>query len=153
MDKTTPRAHRGTPGASTPEYVAFLRGINVGGHTPVRMEKLKQAFESLRFTDVRTVLASGNVIFQAPSTRAAALEGEIENGLERLLGKKIGVLVRSVDSLQRLAASQPLTGVDVTPNTRLYVTFLPEKTTATKRIPALSRGGDIRMLRISPCEV
>lgn len=47
-------------------YVAFLRGINVGGHAVIRMSELQRAFEGLGFENVRTVLASGNVIFDPP---------------------------------------------------------------------------------------
>ncbi|HYQ86023.1 MAG TPA: DUF1697 domain-containing protein, partial [Bacteroidota bacterium] len=48
------------------QYAAFLRGINVGGHKPVRMSDLEKAFGQLGFRNVKTVLASGNVLFEAP---------------------------------------------------------------------------------------
>ena len=49
-----------------PRYIAFLRAINIGGHT-VKMDDLRQLFESLQFTSVETFIASGNVIFKAGS--------------------------------------------------------------------------------------
>ncbi len=130
------------------EYVAFLRGINVGGHMLVPMERLKQAFESLRFTNVQTVLASGNVLFQAPPTAVGTLGKRIEKTLETRLGKKIGVLVRSLDRLQRLAASEPFRDADVSPETRLYVTFLPEGQKATRSTSKSPDG--FRILLVTP---
>ena len=57
-------------------YVAFLGGINVGGHR-VTMDRLRAEFEALGFTDVRTFIASGNVLFEATGSRAS-LEPKIE---------------------------------------------------------------------------
>ena len=58
-------------------YLAFLRAINVGGHT-VKMDALRHIFESLGFTSVETFIASGNVIFEAGQQDPAALEKAIE---------------------------------------------------------------------------
>ena len=51
------------------KYAAFLRGINVGGHTIIKMGELRKVFESLGFWNVKTVLASGNVLFEAPERK------------------------------------------------------------------------------------
>ena len=74
-------------------YAAFLRGINVGGHKTVPMEKLKKAFEALRFKNVQTLLASGNVVFETQALSTAALEQMIEEKLKKIFGHEIGVLV------------------------------------------------------------
>ena len=58
-------------------YVAFLRAINIGGHT-VKMDDLRQLFESLQFTGVETFIASGNVVFEAGSDNPQELEKLIE---------------------------------------------------------------------------
>ena len=60
-------------------YVAFLRAINVGGHV-VKMDRLRRIFESMRFRNVETFIASGNVIFEAAGN-ADVLERRIEKGL------------------------------------------------------------------------
>jgi len=109
------------------KYVAFLRGINVGGHKAIKMEKLKKAFETLGLENVKTLLASGNVLFEAPSASASTLTKKIENKLEAAFGHEIGVLIRKIEELQRLAEVDPFAGIKVTPQTRLYVTFLSEK--------------------------
>lgn len=60
-----------------PRYIALLRGINVGGHR-VKMDRLRTLFEALRFSDVSTFIAGGNVSFRTPSGEAAKIEKKIE---------------------------------------------------------------------------
>lgn len=152
MGRKTGRGPR-TTGLTMGEYAAFLRGINVGGHAVVPMEKLKRVFESLRFKNVRTLLASGNVVFQAPAAPAPALEKKIEEALKDVLGREIGVIVRSAEALQRLAASRLLKGINVTPQTRIYVTFLKEKPEKKPPLPRKSPEGHLQILRATPGEV
>jgi uncharacterized protein (DUF1697 family) len=136
---------------SKSEYAAFLRGINVGGNTLVPMERLRRTFETLQFTNVRTVLASGNVLFEAPAMPVATMEKKIEKALETRLGKNIAVFVRTLDSLQRLAASGPFKEARVAPETRLYVTFLRGRP-VKQQVRSNSPGG-LRILHVSPGEV
>jgi uncharacterized protein (DUF1697 family) len=136
-----------------PDFAAFLRGINVGGHNPVPMQELKKAFESLRFKNVRTVLASGNVLFNAPGAGGAPLERKIEEKLAKTFGRDIGVLVRTVEYLQRLTEAQPFKGTAVTPQTRFYVTFLSEMPGEALRVPFTSPRGNFTILRASGREV
>jgi uncharacterized protein (DUF1697 family) len=110
-----------------PRYAAFLRGINVGGHHNVSMEELAKTFSSLGFLNVRTVLASGNVLFETPRSGVATLERAIAKALAATFGFEIDVLLRSIKDLEKLVASAPFRGVRVTSQTRLYVTFLAEK--------------------------
>lgn len=116
------------------KYVALLRGVNVGGVT-VKMDKLKKTLEELGFANVKTLLASGNVLFSAPSVSESMLVNKIEKKLAATFGREIGVLVRRVEQLQRLAESKPFAGIKVTPQTRLYVTFLSEKNKSSLKIP------------------
>jgi uncharacterized protein (DUF1697 family) len=135
------------------DYVAFLRGINVGGHRPVPMQGLKKAFESLQFKNVRTLLASGNVLFEAPRADTVAREMKIEVQLMKTFRHEIGVFIRTMEDLQRLSASRPFSGIPVTPQTRLYVTFLSEKLGKDLQIPYESPGGNFKILRASEREV
>ena len=66
LENRFPVIRNGGSNPSPSAIIAFLRGINVGGHKKVPMAALKKAFEAMGFRDVRTVLASGNVIFEAP---------------------------------------------------------------------------------------
>lgn len=117
------------------KYIAFLRGINVGGHKKVKMEELKKTFEALGFENVKTLLASGNVIFSAPPENESTLVQKIEKKLETAFGHEIGVLIRKIETLQKLAEANPFAGIEVTPQTRLYVTFLAEKSSSSLKIP------------------
>lgn len=108
------------------KYVAFLRGINVGGNNPIKMDSLKKTFVSMGFTDVRTILASGNVLFDTNKKNFVSLTAEIEKKLDATFGKHIGVLLRTIESLHALASADPFKNISVTPQTRLYVTFLPD---------------------------
>jgi uncharacterized protein (DUF1697 family) len=134
------------------KYVAFLRGINVGGVT-VKMDKLKETFEALGFKNVKTLLASGNVLFAAPSASESTLVNKIEKKLETAFKREIGVLIREIEELQRLAGTEPFEGVKVTPQTRLYVTFLTEKNKSSLKIPYESPDKNFRIIRAAGREV
>ncbi len=130
-------------------YVAFLRGINVGGHKLVSMKRLAQAFESLGFKNVRTLLASGNVLFNAPPQNRARLTSRIEVQLKKTLGHEICVILRTRDDLEALADSNPFRRIRVTPLTRLFVTFLSEKPRTRLKIPYTSPDKSFRILRLT----
>jgi uncharacterized protein (DUF1697 family) len=87
-------------------YIAFLRAINVGGHV-VKMTDLRDMFESLRFGGIETFIASGNVIFDAPSSDAGALEHQIEQRLARSLGYEVSTFLRTPAELAAAAAATP----------------------------------------------
>ena len=135
-------------------YAAFLRGINVGGHRAMSMKPLARAFESLGFKEVRTLLASGNVLFSAPpASRRVSLVRKIEEKLEETFGSEISVILRSVEELQTLVDLDPFQRIRVTPRTRLFVTFLPEKPRTRLKIPYLSPDKSFRILRLTDGEV
>ncbi len=107
-------------------YVAFVRGINVGGKT-VKMAELKKMFESLGFGEVSTYKASGNVIFDSDES-VPAVTKKIEGGLHKLIGSETRVVVRGMDELKEMVAGEPFRGVKAGAGTRLCVTFLPHGT-------------------------
>jgi uncharacterized protein (DUF1697 family) len=81
---------------------AFLRAINVGGHT-VTMANLQRIFEGLGLDDVGTFIASGNVIFTSPSKTLSALERKIEDGLQKSLGYEVKTFLRTAPDLVAVA--------------------------------------------------
>jgi uncharacterized protein (DUF1697 family) len=105
-------------------HVAFLRGINVGGRQIVKMDALRGVFETLGFLDVRTILASGNVLFEADRASEGSLARKIEAALSTAFGLDLKVLIRTREELQRLADARPFAGVRMTPDVRTFVTFL-----------------------------
>ena len=135
-------------------YIAFLRGINVGGHKPVKMEELGKAFAALGFQNIKTLLASGNVLFEAAKPEAVdALAKKIEDELNRAFGHKTGVLLRSLKEIQDLARLDPFKKIKVTPQTRLYVTFLSQKPKKALKAPYEPSGKDFKILRVSNHDV
>ncbi len=134
-------------------YAAFLRGINVGGHNSIPMPKLKSAFESLRFRNVRTILASGNVVFETGMSDTTVLEKRIERHLKKTFERDISVLVRSLEKLRRLSESEAFKGIAMTPQTRLYVTFLSERLKRDLKIPRGSDTKPFEIVRVSEREV
>lgn len=106
-----------------PRHVAFLRGINVGGHR-VKMEELCRLFGGLGFLDVSTFIASGNVVFESPSEDGADLEREIAGHLEQELGYEVATFIRSFTELEAITTLEPFGVVD--PDHSLYVALLHE---------------------------
>jgi len=104
-------------------YIAFLRAINVGGHN-VKMDHLRALFEELGFSNVETFIASGNVLFDSPSTDAAALEERIEQHLKEALGYAVTTFLRTPDELAAVVAHQPFPAADPAAEHALTVTFL-----------------------------
>ena len=85
-----------------PQYAAFLRAVNVGKRL-VKMETLRTAFDQMGFSNVQTVIASGNVVFETPQKRVSRIEQAIENGLEDALGFDVTTFVRTGPELRELA--------------------------------------------------
>jgi uncharacterized protein (DUF1697 family) len=110
-----------------PRRVAFLRAVNVGGHT-IRMADLRAAFGALGFEAVATFIASGNVLFDSGGADDEKLERVIERGLEAEFGYPIETFVRSMDELAAIAALDPFaaTGGE---GWSTYVAFLGRRPT------------------------
>jgi uncharacterized protein (DUF1697 family) len=100
------RENRLAKKSATRRYIAFLRGINVGGHR-VKMDHLADLFAALKFTNVSTFIASGNVIFESPSKDTALIENKIEKHLEQALGFPADTFVRTPAELATAIATCP----------------------------------------------
>ncbi len=103
--------------------VAFLRGINVGGHHTVPMAVLREEMTAMGFGSVRTLLNSGNVIFESDETNLPALEQRLETRLQAAFGFPIPVLIRTIDTLQALVDADPFAGIQMHADIRLYITL------------------------------
>jgi uncharacterized protein (DUF1697 family) len=135
-----------------PRYFAFLRAINVGGHV-VKMDRLRQIFESLGFSGVETFIASGNVIFQSTSKSVKTLEKRIETGLREPLGYTVNTFIRTETDLVDIANYQPFSQSDIDAAVALNIVFLgdtPDEE-STQRTIALST--DIDVLRVHGREI
>ncbi len=107
-------------------YIAFLRAINVGGHT-VKMDRLRELFEALGLTHVETFIASGNVLFDASSKNTQALEKKIEKHLADALGYEVATFIRTADEVVAVSKYEPFEPEPETNKAMLYVAFLKEQ--------------------------
>jgi uncharacterized protein (DUF1697 family) len=89
------------------KYVAFLRAINVGGTKIIKMEDLKKMFESFDLANVQTYIATGNVIFEIKETQN--LDSKLENQLEKVLGYKVEIFLRTMEEVTEIANKPPFT--------------------------------------------
>lgn len=105
-------------------YLAFLKAINVGGHT-IKMEYLKKLFEKMGFQNVETFIASGNVVFEARSKTVDAIKKKIETELEKSLGYKVATFIRTTKELKEISEYKPFCEIDLdNKQNYLYIGFL-----------------------------
>lgn len=123
-----------------PRYAAFLRGVMP---TNAKMPDLKQAFEGAGFTDVSTLLSSGNLVFTASSASEAALQRKAEVAMTRQLGRSFLTIVRPVDALREMLASDPYRAFGLPADAKRIVTFLRERPASKLALPVELDGARI----------
>jgi uncharacterized protein (DUF1697 family) len=89
-----------------PTYIALLRAVNVGGTGKLPMPELRAMCEAIGFTNVRTYIASGNVVFES-RLAAASVKKQLEQRLEDYAGKPVGVLLRNAKEMAAVLADNP----------------------------------------------
>lgn len=110
-------------------YIAFLRGINLGKRR-IKMDILRGLFEEMKFTDVETFIASGNVIFTCKIADSKKLETQIETHLKKFLGYEVHTFLRTREKVRAIAALKPFPTSDLDhPENTLHVGFLKEALT------------------------
>ena len=129
------------------KYVAFLRGINVGGHHKLPMAELKLQMGQLKFDHVETLLNSGNILFDAHTDTLANIEKKISENLEKTFGFAVPTLVRNVDLIYELLNEDPFKEVELTKDIRLYVSFLRKATDPHRQLPWISDDGSFKIIR------
>src|SRR5579864_7011350 len=87
-------------------YAALLRAVNVGGTGKLPMSELRAMCESVGFSNVRTYIASGNVVFESKLPEGS-VKAKLERCLEKYAGKPVGVLVRTGAELAAVLAGNP----------------------------------------------
>jgi uncharacterized protein (DUF1697 family) len=125
-----------------PTYFALLRGVNVGRNM-LKMERLRELWSELGFTNVRTYVQSGNVVFEAagaPSQWLASVERKLV-GESRL---PVRVLVRTQEQMGRIIGGNPFLPDKAIDRSKLHVTFLNNAPTrdAVVKLKGVDSGGD-----------
>jgi uncharacterized protein (DUF1697 family) len=103
--------------------VGLLRGINLGAKRRIAMADLRALLTELGYEDVRTVLASGNVIFTGPKAKARE---KLEQAIAERFGFQVDVVLRTMAELHAVVADEPF-GEEIENDTRYFVVFLPTK--------------------------
>jgi uncharacterized protein (DUF1697 family) len=127
-----------------PRYAAFLRGVMP---TNCKMPALKAAFEAAGFTEVKTVLGSGNVVFDARSASEEKLQQKAEAAMHENLGRVFLPIVRPVEQLQKILATDPYKPFKVSPKAKRIVTFLRGRPHANITLPVELHGARILAMK------
>ena len=135
-------------------YVAFLRGMNLGGRR-IKNEELRRHVEEMGFEEVATFRASGNVIFTTPKREAEGrLAQRVEDELGERLGYEVPVFLRSVEEVVAIAAREPFDARAVEKSKgKLQVSFLTKKPGAAAKKKALAFATDDDLLAIEGREL
>ena len=123
-----------------PRYVAFLRGVSPMN---ARMPELKACFVAAGFSDVRTLLSSGNVVFNARASSLAALERRAEMAMQAGLGRSFDTFVRSAGFLQQLVESEPFAEFLLPASAKQVITFLRRPLELPLKLPIERDGASI----------
>jgi uncharacterized protein (DUF1697 family) len=124
-------------------YAAFLRGVSPMN---AKMAELKRCFEDAGFTDVKTLLSSGNVVFSARAASPAALEKKAEAAMTARLGRPFMTFVRPVQDLGALLASAPYAKFRLPAGAKRVVTFFREVPEPKPKLPVELDGAKILAL-------
>ncbi|MFE4896820.1 DUF1697 domain-containing protein [Peribacillus butanolivorans] len=87
-------------------YIAFLRGINVGGHNKIKMQELRNLLTNMGLDKVNTYIQSGNIVFQSDEN-AEQLQHQIEQEIRNYFGFSVTVILRTVTELEQIINNCP----------------------------------------------
>jgi uncharacterized protein (DUF1697 family) len=127
-----------------PRYAAFLRAV-----TPMnaKMPELKRCFEDAGFTEVRTLLSSGNVVFSARAASITALERKAEAAMKQRLGHSFMTLVRPLEALRQILEGDPYRSFPISQQAKRVVTFLRAAPPSKIALPVERDGARILCLK------
>ena len=132
--------------ATSSEHVVLLRAVNVGGTAKLPMAELRRLLEGVGCADVRTYVQSGNAVVRAPARLADALPTRLGDAIERALGFRPAVIVRSAQAWRDIAAAHPFEAEGVEPKL-LHVAFLDAAPAAGRALDPARSPGDRALVR------
>ena len=125
--------------------MAFLGGINVGGHNLLKMEDLCKRFVALGYSDVSSYKQSGNIIFETPEVDLSAIGKGIQGELFDLVGRDVKVFLRTMSQIKEIVRQDPFKEV-MARTTKLYVTFLSDEPSRRPKVPLRSSGNTVEII-------
>ena len=128
-------------------YVAFLRGVNVGGHTMVKTSDICKGLVSIGFDHVKGYKQSGNIIFETNDEGVDRIAGEVRKVIHGLIGKDVDVFLRTMDQIREMVRLDPFTDVKAG-DVKFYVTFFRVEPSHALSLPFRSPEGDAEIILI-----
>ncbi|MGA9627026.1 MAG: DUF1697 domain-containing protein [Bryobacteraceae bacterium] len=116
-----------------PAAISLLRGVNVGGHNKIKMEELRELYESLGLRHARTYVQSGNVVFHTDARDFTRLSKRIADAIEHRFAFRPGVILRTAADLRAVIAANPFASRREVAPSRLLVQFLASEPPADAR--------------------
>ncbi|MDD4002374.1 MAG: DUF1697 domain-containing protein [Bacteroidales bacterium] len=108
-------------------YISILRGINVSGHKIIKMEALRTSYENMGFSNVKTYVQSGNVIFSYDDIEINKLEEQIFQQIKKDFGFDVPVIVMSIEKIEEIIKNNPFLKDKSKEESFMHVTFLASK--------------------------
>lgn len=133
----------------TPLWFAFLRGINLGKRQ-VKMGELRDCLEAAGFTDIKTVVASGNVRLRAEGT-GEAIKAALEKAIAARFGFAVGVVLRSEAEMVAMMEHHPFGGIDPEADATCHVLMFDRPLPQPIALEGLP--GHTEIVRIDPREI
>ncbi|MFN8672150.1 MAG: DUF1697 domain-containing protein [Candidatus Sericytochromatia bacterium] len=131
------------------KLIGFLRGINVGGHHKVPMAELRDKLNELGCNNVKTLLNTGNFVFDTQQINLKDLENKIEDFLSKSFGFPIPVIIRTQKDILDLVDKNPFQEIIEHKDIRLYVSFLKDKPKIDLPLPYLSSDKSYKIISIN----
>lgn len=126
----------------------FLRGINVGGHHKVPMAELRNSLNEVGCNNVRTLMNTGNFVFDTLQTNIQDLETNIEAFISKSFGFPIPVILKTKSEISDLVDHNPFMKINIHKDIRLYVSFLKDSPKLELTTPYLSADNSFKILNI-----
>lgn len=133
-------------------YIALLRGINVTGTNMIKMDALRQAFETPGFKKVVSYINSGNLAFNTPKSAEIKLVSKIENAIADEFGLRVSVMIREQSSISDVLANNPFAG-QYESHKQMNVLFLREPIPIEKQDEILALQTDLERIAIRGREI
>lgn len=143
----TAKSKQAVPVEAT-RYVAFLRGINVGGKKIVKMDDLNSIFNAAGYTCVKTLIQSGNVIFSSTAEDILALRCEVEEMLLKGLGFSVMVILTRFSDILAMLELKPFAHLQNNKQSKRYVSLPQEPPLKKPELPLFSGNRDIELIRM-----
>ncbi len=131
------------------KYIALLRGINVGGKSLVKMANLRESVTKAGFTNVTTLINSGNVIFESKIVNKSQISKSIEIAVSKILGKKIPIIIVTSEELKKVVEESPSIWKKKN-NLRCYIAFIKKPVEPDDVLKEIKLNPDVDLVEKGP---